>query len=261
MTIDFAQARRAFEEYLDEYDREDDKIRLKIVHTYCVVDCAHKIAEGMGLSEEDTELAQVIGLLHDIGRFEQIRQFDSFMPDTMDHAAYGVQLLFGKKRMIRRFLEEECYDEIVCKAIEKHSDFKLEGIEDSRVLLHSRLIRDADKLDNCRVKLEESMETLLGVDEVQAGKGSISPKVWESCMEHRSILSSDRETVIDHWVSYIAQIFDVNFAVTLSMIKENKYIPRIVERLHYESGETAERMRQLTEIVEKYIDDFIETIQ
>lgn len=37
--IDFEAAKAAFETYLDEYDRTDDKIHLKIVHTYCVVDC------------------------------------------------------------------------------------------------------------------------------------------------------------------------------------------------------------------------------
>lgn len=37
-----------------------------------------KNAEGLKLSEEDCKLAQVIGLLHDIGRFEQLKRYDSF---------------------------------------------------------------------------------------------------------------------------------------------------------------------------------------
>ena len=45
--IDFKVAKQAFESYLDEYDREDDKIQLKIVHTYCVVDAAEEIATRM----------------------------------------------------------------------------------------------------------------------------------------------------------------------------------------------------------------------
>ena len=61
--------------------------------------------------------------------------------------------------MIRRFVKDDRFDSLICTAIEKHSDFKLEGITDERTLLHAKLIRDADKLDNCRVKLEESMET------------------------------------------------------------------------------------------------------
>ena len=159
--IDFKVAKAAFEKYLDEYDRTDDKIHLKIVHTYCVVDAAEEIANRMHLREEDVQLAKIIGLLHDIGRFEQIKRFHSFEPGTMDHAMYGADLLFGPEQMIRRFVKDPSFDQLICVAIAKHSDFKLEGIEDERTLLHARLIRDADKLDNCRVKLEESMETLL----------------------------------------------------------------------------------------------------
>ncbi|EJX04339.1 HD domain protein, partial [gut metagenome] len=190
VAIEFQTACKAFENYLDGYDREDDKIRLKILHTYEVVKCAEQIATDMGLSQEDVELAKIIGLLHDIGRFEQIRRYDSFQFTTMDHARYGAGLLFGKKGMIRQFLAEDSFDPIIEKAIEKHSDFALEGIEDPRTLLHARLIRDADKLDNCRVKIEESIQTLLGVTEEEAGKGWISEKVWQSCLERKSILLS-----------------------------------------------------------------------
>ena len=66
LTRDFDAAKAAFEAYLDEYDRADDKIHLKIVHTYGVVDAAEDIARRMGLGEEDVQLAKVIVLLHDI---------------------------------------------------------------------------------------------------------------------------------------------------------------------------------------------------
>ena len=35
--IDHSRAREVFEQYLDGYDREDGKVRLKITHTYGVV--------------------------------------------------------------------------------------------------------------------------------------------------------------------------------------------------------------------------------
>ena len=73
MKLDFKQARDAFEAYLDEYDREDEKIKLKIVHTYGVVKSAREIGKRMHLNEEDQQLAELIALLHDIGRFEQLR--------------------------------------------------------------------------------------------------------------------------------------------------------------------------------------------
>ena len=48
--MDFAQAKKIFAGYLKQYDTKNDKIRLKIVHTYGVVDAARLIAEGLGLS-------------------------------------------------------------------------------------------------------------------------------------------------------------------------------------------------------------------
>jgi HD superfamily phosphodiesterase len=254
---DFDAAKTAFEAYLDEYDREDDKIHLKIVHTYGVVEDAEAISRRMGLNEEDVQLAKVIGLLHDIGRFEQIKRFDSFEPGTMEHAAYGAQLLFGPEKMIRRFVKDDRFDELICTAIEKHSDFKLEGITDERTLLHAKLIRDADKLDNCRVKLEEAMETLLGVDEKGAGEGVIAPKVWASCMAKESVLSADRVSKVDYWVSYIAQYYDINFPETYEIMREHDYVKRIADRVPYALPETQEKMDILVAEMEKYMDERI----
>lgn len=174
--MDLQYAREAFERYLEQYDQSDDKVRLQIVHTYGVAEASRQITERMGLSPEDIGLAQLIGLLHDIGRFEQIKRFDSFEPSTMNHAKFGVRILF-EEGLIRRFIREDRWDDIIRTAIIKHSDFKLEGIEDSRKLLHARIIRDADKLDNCRVKLEDAIETMLQVTADEVGNSTISPEV------------------------------------------------------------------------------------
>lgn len=251
--IDFMHARQVFEEYLDHYDREDDKIRLKITHTYCVVDCSREIAVRMGLSEEDVELAMMIGLLHDIGRFEQLRRYDSFEPATMDHAAEGVHILF-EEGMIRRFMEDDRFDDLIRTAIARHSDFKLEGIDDERTLLHARLIRDADKLDNCRVKLEDSIEVLLNKTAEEAGRESISDVVFQTACEGHSIYSPDRKTAMDYWVSYIAYIYDINFKETLQIIREKNYIPRIAARIPCSNEDTAKKMKRIETDVLRLLD-------
>lgn len=251
--IDLKYAREQFERYLDGYDREDEKIKLKIVHTYGVVDCARKIATGLHLPKEDCELAEIIALLHDIGRFEQIKQFDSFEPTTMDHAAYGVEVLFGQENMIRRFVADDTWDEIIRAAIEKHSDFKIEGITDERMLLHAKLIRDADKLDNCRVKLEDSVEVMVGETEEQVGSEKISSKVWESCMRHEAVKSPDRVEKIDYWVSYIAYFFDMYFPATFQLVRENDFVSRIIGRITYTDDDTKVKMNQLETMVNDYV--------
>ncbi len=251
--LDIRMAEEEFAKFLDEYDREDEKIKLKIVHTYAVVNCADRICEKMGLDQENRKLAHLIALLHDIGRFEQLKRFDSFMPNTMDHAAYGVELLFGQENMIRRFIESDKWDEIIKIAIAKHSDYKLEGIIDERELFHAQLIRDADKLDNCRVKLEEAVELMLGANEEAVGATEISPRIWEYCLNGKAVLSEDRKTLVDYWVSYIAYFFDVNFDETLSIIQEEGYVDKIIHRIPYTNVQTKEKMEVLAQIVNEYI--------
>lgn len=40
--IDLGHAKEEFEHYPDGYDRENDKVKLKIIHTYGVVECSRR---------------------------------------------------------------------------------------------------------------------------------------------------------------------------------------------------------------------------
>ena len=250
--LDYRMAKEEFEKYLDDYDRENDKVKLKIVHTYGVVAQSTEVTGRMGLSKEDVSLARIIALLHDIGRFEQLKRYDSFMPDTMNHASYGVQVLFGEG-MIRRFLPEDVWDNIIVAAIAKHSDFALEGIDDEKTLLHARIIRDADKLDNCRVKLEDPLETFMGAEAAEIGAAKITAKIRRDALGEKSILSSDRVTLMDYWISYLAYFYDLNFRESLDIAEENDYVHRLIHRISYTEPETADTMAELEYHLTEYV--------
>lgn len=250
--MDLQYAKQQFEQYLNNYDRTDDKVRLKIAHTYGVTECSRQIAERMGLNREDTELAQLIGLLHDIGRFEQVKRFDSFEPSVMDHAAFGVEILF-EEGMIRQFVTEDRWDHIIRIAIAKHSDFKLQGIRDTRELLHAKIIRDADKLDNCRVKIADAVETILEVPAEEVGKEDISEEVMEQFLRKESVYSPARKTKMDYWLSYLAYFFDINFRETLDIVREKQYVEKIIDRIPYSNPRTARQMETVREQLLAYI--------
>ena len=251
---DFRKNAETFLAFASGFDLTDPKIDLKLRHTFHVVDACFYLSRALKLPDEECYIACLIGLLHDIGRFEQIRRFHSFEPGTMDHAVFGAELLFGEEKLIRRFVKDDKFDELIDAAIRKHSDFKLEGIHDARTLFHAKLIRDADKLDNCRVKLEASIEAMLGVSEEAAGEGLISPAVWESCLRRESVLSADRHVPVDYWVSYLAQYYDINFPETCEIIEEEDYITRIAGRLTYQEQDTRTKIHILTEDLNRYLE-------
>ena len=113
MNIDIKNARIEFKNYVKDYNPNDPKIALKIAHIERVSQKARLISENLRLEEEDIRLAELIGILHDIGRFEQIRKYNTFMDkDSVNHAEYGVKVLF-EDGLIRKFIIEDKYDNII----------------------------------------------------------------------------------------------------------------------------------------------------
>ena len=136
-----------FKKYVSNYDLSNPKIKLKYNHSIRVMNLAKKYAKLLHFSKEDIELATVIGLLHDIGRFEQVRVYDSFVDrDTVDHANFSVKQLFQNGE-IKLFCKKEEWYPIIEIAIKYHNKFELPDVKDERILKHTKLIKDVDKMD------------------------------------------------------------------------------------------------------------------
>lgn len=244
-------AKKVFLNYLKEFNLKDEKIRLKAIHTFGVVKAVNYIASDLNLGQEDREIANLIALLHDIGRFEQLRKFHTFDDSVMPHAQCSIDILF-RDGMIREFIKDQSFDSIIYDAIRLHGVYRVEDSmyqsslgrkEDrKRVILHTKLIRDADKVDNFRVKSKEPVETMMDVDEKTLGKEVISPGIYNTFMSNRPIKNSDRITHMDMWVSYLGYLFDFNFDSGLRYILEKDYINRIVDRIPYSNGDTKQKM-------------------
>jgi len=82
--IDIEKAKKVFDEYTKNYDINDGKVALKVAHILRVSELSRKIAISLNLSQEDIQLAELIGLLHDIGRFEQIKRYNTFIDNKKD---------------------------------------------------------------------------------------------------------------------------------------------------------------------------------
>lgn len=253
--LDFNKAKRTFQDYLKQYDLTDGKIKLKIRHTFGVITLSEYIGKDLKLKEEDIELAKIIALLHDVGRFEQIKVFDDFRDyETLDHAELGVKILF-EDNLIRNFIEEDIYDNIILKAIKNHNKLNIEDNLNEEELLHAKIIRDADKTDNFRVKANDNFEDIFNSSKEKLENAAISDKIYNDFMNDKIIISSERITDIDHWVSYLAFIFDYNFNSGLKYIKEKNYINILVDRIEYKLEDTKIKMETIRKHAIDYIDN------
>ena len=81
----------AFDKYVSNYDLSNELIKLKYDHSYRVMELSIKYAKELEFSESDIELCKIIGLLHDFGRFEQLKVYNTFDDNkSIDHADYSV---------------------------------------------------------------------------------------------------------------------------------------------------------------------------
>ncbi len=230
--IDLEYAIKKFGKYVSNYDINDEKVKLKITHTYGVMNISEYISKDLELSSEDIELAKLIGLLHDIGRFEQLKKFDNFNDslNNVDHAKMGVDILF-KNNFIREFILDDKYDNVIYKAIYNHNKYKIEDVLEAKELLHSKIIRDADKTDNFRVKEQEDAKNIFNFNQENLENDYISEEIYNDYMDNKVVLYSKRKTSLDIWVSHLAYIFDFNFNSGLKYIYEKDYINKIVDKL------------------------------
>lgn len=245
-------AYQQFNIYVQPYDITNPKVELKVKHTYSVVNKAKGIAESLSLSKEDIDLACLIAVLHDIGRFEQLRRYNSFYDNqTIDHADFGVSLLF-KDGLIRKFIEHDQYDKIIYKAIKNHNKFEIEEGLSDKELLHAKIIRDADKLDNLEIKCTLPLETIYDKSKEEIEKQAITPAVFNSFKQHISILSSIRKTDLDVWLSHLAFVFDMHFAYCFQEILTCQYIEILYHRLDYKEPTTIKQMKEIYQEVMQY---------
>lgn len=250
--IDMEKAYQVFFEYVKAYDETNPKVKLKIDHTYSVVDKVKAIVCSLPISKEQQQLACLIALLHDIGRFEQLKRYNSFYDDkTIDHASLGVQILFDEQ-WITRFIDTREYDTIIHKAIFNHNKFEIEETLNQEELLHAKIIRDGDKIDNLEIKCTVSLETLYNQTKEEIEIQTISEEVYASFINHTSILSTLRKTSLDMWVSHVAFVFDLYFPYSFKEVLENQYIDKLLDRLDYKHPDTIQKIERIRQVVTNY---------
>ncbi|SDB31444.1 HDIG domain-containing protein [Pseudobutyrivibrio sp. YE44] len=241
MIINEQKVKAAFASYTKNFNPEDPKIALKISHTYRVAENSRAIASSLNMSEDDIEIAWLIGMLHDIGRFEQIERYGTFNDSqSVDHGDFGADLLF-KEGLIRNYIDVRDYDAIIETAIRQHNKYRVcEGLN-SRTEQFAHIIRDADKVDIFRVQVEEPIIGIYGVPLEEIQKEFLSDAVFEQFKEHTAILRELKKCHLDYYVGHFSLAFELVYPCSRKLTKEQGYLEQLME-LKVEDPKTQERI-------------------
>lgn len=144
---------RVYDSYVDGYRAPNgalpEMMQLKRIHTDYVVKNALSIAEGESFDECAKEAALFAALLHDTGRYEQLKRYNTFRDsDSVDHAVFSHDIVEENRWL------DSCpskFRDAVLKAVLYHNRRDLPRGLDGLTLQTSHVVRDADKLDIFRV--------------------------------------------------------------------------------------------------------------
>ncbi|MBR5914275.1 MAG: HD domain-containing protein [Selenomonadaceae bacterium] len=242
--------------YMKSFYTDDEEVQngilIKEKHTgYVTANCI-ALAKNLNLSQHDVELAEIIGLFHDVGRFYQYKIYKTFNDaQSEDHAELALKVI--DQLEFFNELDRNDYD-VMRFAIQNHNKRTVAPTDDKRKILFAKLIRDADKLDIYRV-LEPyfAQENADKMPNFITGRDpNISPDFIKNFVEGEQADYRKIRTNGDRKIVRLMWIYDINFKWTMEKILERGYIEKIVENLPIDEN-IAKGVQLLRKHVEKIL--------
>lgn len=286
MKINREHIKKAFQEYTDRYDSTNPKIKLKIDHTYRVANLCEQIAQSLELSAAEVDLAWLSGMLHDVGRFEQLRRYNTFSDaQSIDHARFAVELLYDEG-LIADYVPETSTTELVADArtwrsmgganesptaqsedmplsdilqtlriaIGEHSAYRIQKGLDERTQMFCQILRDADKVDIFRVICDTPMEEVYGFQTKDILRSAITPEVMQAFYEHHAVLRKLKKCPADYIVAHGSLTFELVYQESLRIAKEQGYLKQMMS-FQSENPDTAEMFEDLRKDLNGYLEE------
>ena len=239
--IDHIETVSVFQNYTKNYNEALKDIDRKILHTFRVAKAAEMIAEGLGLGIDDIDLAWFLGILHDMGRFEQYGTFVDHL--SVDHAELGADILFVDG-LIDTYPTDglpEGWRSLCETAVRLHNKLALPPDLDPRTRLFCQLIRDADKTDIFRVIATTPLEEILGTGRGRFTDAPMAGNEIMACVyAHQCVPRKLVKSVFDNTITYCCMAFDLELKVTRTIVKEQGYLLKILQK-----GENEKQIEQL----------------
>ena len=248
-----------FEQYAESFLHQDNLLHhavvLKREHTRRVCDEMDLLCKSMGADNENKHVCKTIALLHDVGRFEQFKRYQTFADRlSVNHAVLSLEII----EQFQLLKDYSAYDrQNILDAIRYHNVLVVpEALDDhARFLCH--LIRDADKLDIFRIAVAHYADPQPEHDKI-FGIGfpdipePVSAKVCESVYQGCMVDYAHVQSLNDFKLIQVGWVYDLNFPESLSLLKSRGHLLSIIERIP-ESPEVARAINKAVSYMENRI--------
>ena len=217
-------------------------LQLKVDHCRRVAREARDLSRSADWPQPDRRAAEALGLLHDVGRFPQFREFGTFADAaSCDHGSRGRRVAAEAGWLDALPSPER---EALLDGIGHHNRRLIPSDLAGGSLPLLRLIRDADKLDIYRIVLEaldrDGFRDLVDMlPDVDLGR-SPSPHLAAEIRRHHTASLTSIRCLGDFLLMQLAWIYDFNHQPALQTIASRNIIARLL--VHLDPGPEVEAL-------------------
>lgn len=222
--------RRWFREYTDAFRTREGTLhpvlQLKMDHSLLVATDARDIARDLEWPETDIHTAEMLGLLHDIARFPQHREFTTLLDYlSFDHGERGFAIV--RDSGILAFLPPAEASAILV-GIRYHNRRDIPSAIAPGDLRFLHLVRDADKLDIFRIVRDMTKnKTYLDHPEllcVPDPDGPPAPALIAESLERGTGSYENVRSLADINLMRLTWLYHLNYLPTIRRVADRGYL-------------------------------------
>ena len=232
---------KIFNDYAKTFDLKVSDIMRKYHHSFRVMEYATEIAKTLKLNEEEFKIVQISALFHDIARFKQWTEYETYEDSkSFDHGDVGYTII--KDSFINKLTPSKEYQEVILKSTKNHNKYKVEENLKEFELLVSNIVRDADKID---IMIEQG---------ILKEEDTLNDKIIDNLYQHKMVSNDLVKTKMDELLRLIGFVFDLNFKYSYKLLLDKKIIQNKINLIEIYSHE---ELKELEDNLIKYMEEKI----
>ena len=203
-----------FWKQVNKYDLNNSNVLRKLIHSYQVANVCYTIACAEKWSEDDRNFCYLIGLLHDLGRFEQWEKYQTYDDaKSIDHGELSSNML-KKFDCQKDFFIDKNKAFVMSESIRFHTK-SYEG-NDAQIIKYNCVLKDADAYANV-------VSTASGMQQMTVSGDGYTQQILDSFYNQTLMPKISPKTKLDRCLMLTACCYYV----------KNLYLREQIRRLNY----------------------------
>ena len=239
---------KVFEQYIKKFDMNKGNIKAMYFHSIKMMELCKDIASNLGIfTEEEIKVCGLIGLFHDISKFDNKNKNFIVLDDDNDLTKESIDLLFDSNKLIREITKDESYDKIIKIAIYCHNKKGLPKGFDKKTLHYCMVLQDAHIIENFRMIINYPYMDMY-IDNFP------NTLVYNTFRSYKVIDSKISDNDADKILEVMSGIFGIHYIYSYYLLKEESCVNKLFQALHINDRNIRKFFLQVVKVLNVYID-------